>query len=104
MDYYVRNLLTVIIIFGIIFIALQVYIGILFSSYEKSKLWRFFAFVILFGLTIYCYQILKFEKKAGYSYEKLTASERKLWRKIYTMALIQYLLLFALFGWISSPL
>ncbi|WP_088363789.1 hypothetical protein [Bacillus cereus] len=104
MDYYIRNLLTSIIIFGIIFIALQVYIGILFSCYEKSKVWRFFAYLIFFGLTIYCYQIVKFEKRAGYSYEKLQASERKLWRKIYTMILTQYLLLFALFGWISSPL
>ncbi|MED2737715.1 hypothetical protein [Bacillus toyonensis] len=104
MDYYVRNLLTSIIIFGIIIIALQIYISMLFSSYETSKVWRLFAFVICFGLTVYCYQILKFEKRAGYSYEKLTASERKLWRKIYTMVLLQYLLLFALFGWISSPL
>lgn len=104
MDFYVRNLLTSIIIFWILIITLQIYLGMLFSSYETSKIWRLFAFVMCFGLTIYCYQIVKFEKKAGYSYEKLTPSERKLWRKIYTVVLIQYLLLFALFGWISSPL
>jgi len=104
MEYYVQKLLPSIIIFGTIFIAVQIYTGILFSYYEKSKVWRFFTFVIGFGLTVYYYQIVKFEKQAGYSYEKLTGSERKLWRKIYTMILIQFLLLFALFGWISSPL
>lgn len=88
---------------GFVMLASQIYISILFYQKEQSILWGCIGFFLGFGLNVYIYQITKLEREAGYSFEKLHRKDRKLWRSVYTLVLSQYMLLFVLFGWFTSP-
>lgn len=97
------NMIIWLILIGVAIISCQIYVSIVLYRYEKSIWWGCIGFILLFGLNVYAYQILKLEKRAGYSYNGLTQIEQSLWRKVYFIILVQYLLLFAVFGWIVSP-
>lgn len=86
-----------------VMITSQVYVSIQLYRYEKSVLWGCMGFILFFGLNMYVYQIVKLEQRAGYGFERLTPHERKAWRRVYCLILLQYLLLFVFFGWLSSP-
>ncbi|MCM3337590.1 hypothetical protein M3650_02745 [Paenibacillus sp. MER TA 81-3] len=88
---------------GVVMLFTQVYVSRLLYRYEKSVLWGCIGFILLFGLNMYVYQIIKLEKRAGYAFERLDPQARKVWRRVYVLILIQYLLFFVFFGWLSSP-
>lgn len=81
----------------------QIYIATLLYKYEKSWWWGGLSFLLPFGLNVYIYQIIILENRVGIFFEGLNLSERKLWRKIYVLALLQYMFLFACFGFLASP-
>lgn len=88
---------------GLVMLVSQIYISVLLYKTEQSTLWACIGFFFCFGLNVYMYQITKLEKCAGYSFEKLQRKERKRWRRVYVLVLAQYMLLFILFGWFTSP-
>ncbi len=88
-------------ILGVIFP--QLYVSYQLYKYEKSILWGLSGLILWFGLNIYMYQIVKLERKSGMKFERLTAQQRKTWRSLYLCVMMQYLVLFTIFGWITSP-
>ena len=97
-------MLTIVLIaIGLFLFISQVYIAILLYKYEKSWWWGGLSFLLPFGLNVYIYQIIILEKRVGIFFERLNSSERKLWRKIYVLVLLQYMFLFACFGFLTSP-
>jgi hypothetical protein len=91
------------IIMGVVMLASQIYISILLYQYEQSVWWVCIGCILFFGLNVYVYQIIKLEKRTGNFFDQLNPEERKIWRRVYSLVLAQYMLLFVFFGWITSP-
>lgn len=81
----------------------QLYVSYQLYKYEKSILWGVTGLFLWFGLNIYVYQIVKLEKHGGLSFEKLNEQQRETWRVLYLCVMLQYLVLFTIFGWLTSP-
>lgn len=88
---------------GVVMAVSQIYVSILLYRYEKSIGWACIGFLLILGLNVYVYQMIRLEKRAGYSFERLALQERQVWRRVYLLVLAQYLLLFVFFGWLSTP-
>lgn len=91
------------IIMGAVIIISQIYISILLYQYENSILWVCIGCILFFGLNVYVYQMIKLEKRTQYDFAQLNQQERKIWRRVYSLVLAQYMLLFIVFGWVTSP-
>ncbi|OTY15287.1 hypothetical protein BK732_19355 [Bacillus thuringiensis serovar navarrensis] len=96
-------LMIVLIAIGVFLFISQIYIATLLHKYESSWWWGGLSFLLPLGLNVYVYQIIILEKRSGDCFEKLNPKERKLWRKIYFLVLMQYMFLFSCFGFLASP-
>jgi hypothetical protein len=88
---------------GVSIAALQLSVSLRLYRFEKSVIWGCAGIVLLFGLNVYLYQIMRLEQRAGAAFESLTPEERTFWRTVYGLVCAQYLILFALFGLVFSP-
>ncbi|RJE91224.1 hypothetical protein D3P07_03955 [Paenibacillus sp. 1011MAR3C5] len=92
-------------LFGMVVIMglFQIYLSIVLYRLERSLLWALTGLLIPFGCNVLLYQALKLDQTAGPRFERLIPRQRKLWRRIYLMLLLQYMALFAFVGWFLSP-
>ncbi|WP_051217138.1 hypothetical protein [Paenibacillus assamensis] len=81
----------------------QLYIARYMYQQEQSWWWALVGGLLPFGLNIYLYQIFKFEKQIGYNFDHVPPQQRRSWRVMYTLALSQFMLMFVLIGWLTSP-
>ncbi|MCR8844038.1 hypothetical protein NQ117_10110 [Paenibacillus sp. SC116] len=97
------QLLVLFLCLGAIVLLSQVYIAQYMYKQEQSIWWALVGGLLPFGLNIYLYQICKFEKQIGYNLDNVSPQQRRSWRLMYMLALSQYMLLFVLIGWLTSP-
>ncbi|GKU78107.1 hypothetical protein [Paenibacillus sp. L3-i20] len=83
--------------------AFQIYFAVEIFRIDRSIGWTCIALLLFAGINVLVYQTFKLEKAAGYSFEKLSLSERKRWRRIYTMLIGHFIILFIVVGVILTP-
>lgn len=94
---------ALIIIWATIIAISQLSISYLLYKYESSVGWGSIGIVLWFGINVYLYQIMKLEKSGGLWHERVSSQQRKTLRSIYLLVVVQWLMLFSVFGWMTSP-
>ncbi|MCU6710820.1 hypothetical protein M6D81_19180 [Paenibacillus sp. J5C_2022] len=85
---------------AIMLLAFQVYFTVIVYRREQSLGWACAALFLFTGLNVLLYQAIKLEKRAELRPEEMTDEERKVWRRVYLLLIVQYMVLFAALSWI----